>query len=689
MKLFRFKSVNYRLIATFLPLLLLVLAGSAGFSYQYSKTIIQAEVEDKLRQQVASASNDLEIRLEQHAKITEALARDVESVGMTLKKDQYVTLVRNAVRANDDTFGMGVWFDNFAFQKDLKYFSNYAFRDKAKNDITWTNEYDSPDFDYSGEKQDWYQKGKSTTKSVEWSVPYLDTVQNVTMVTATAPFYDANKKFMGNVSGDLTLTQLQKLVQDIKVGNTGRAFLIDSEGTYLVDKDPEKIMKKKITEDTADYAALGTEMIKGTNGEKSFADGDETFHLVYRTLPSTGWKVALVLPDAELYSAVNDLLYQLIPIIGIAIVIASVLIYFFSRSIKNNLLRVNRLSEALSSGDLTQTLLVQSEDEFGVMAIHLNQTVTNLREMVGKMAFSASQVASTAEELAASAEQTTTAAEQISRSAVEVASGTEEQARHATHTTNTVSEISTGMELIATRVTGMADAAAHAAHTATDSHEVVQRALVQMEQIQETIGSSAEAVSMLGSKSDEIGQIVEMITTIAAQTNLLSLNAAIEAARAGEHGRGFAVVADEVRKLAEQSGQAAAQIANLVSQIQVEIQAAIYKMTQGTEVVQTGIQLVHDTGDSFFRIVRDVEVVSHQSQEIAAAVEEIAASTHSMQDAMHEITELSNIAAEHTQDVASSSQEQTAMMEEFTAATQLLGKMATELQDEIHKLKTT
>ncbi len=207
----------------------------------------------------------------------------------------------------------------------------------------------------------------------------------------------------------------------------------------------------------------------------------------------------------------------------------------------------------------------------------------------------------------------------------------------------------------------------------------------QMASIEKTVSSSAQVVTKLGERSKEIGQIVDTISGIAGQTNLLALNAAIEAARAGEQGRGFAVVAEEVRKLAEQSQEAAKEIAILISEIQSETDKAVVAMSDGTREVKVGAEVVNSAGQSFKEIVLLVNEESAQIKEISAAIQQMAAGSQQIVASAHDIDRISKDAAAQTQTVSAATEEQSASMEEIAASSQALAKMAEELQTAVRK----
>jgi methyl-accepting chemotaxis protein len=185
----------------------------------------------------------------------------------------------------------------------------------------------------------------------------------------------------------------------------------------------------------------------------------------------------------------------------------------------------------------------------------------------------------------------------------------------------------------------------------------------------------------LGERSKEIGQIVDTISGIAGQTNLLALNAAIEAARAGEQGRGFAVVAEEVRKLAEQSQDAAKQIAVLIGEIQGETDRAVAAMNNGTREVKLGAEVVNASGKSFQEIAEMVTRVSGQTKEISAAIELMANGSQQIVESVKEIDELSKHASGEAQTVSAATEEQSASMEEIASSSQALAHLAMDLRE--------
>lgn len=360
------------------------------------------------------------------------------------------------------------------------------------------------------------------------------------------------------------------------------------------------------------------------------------------------------------------------------------------RIINSNLKAVTTHLGILGNGDFSKDVPVESlqlRDEFGTLAKAFAAMQNSIRTLISQLSQMAEQLAASAEELTASAEQSSQAANQVAIAITDVAHGAEQQLTSIDNATTTVEQVSINIQQIVTNTTVMENTSAKTAGTAKEGMKAVETSINQMYNIEKTVNSSAIVVTKLGERSKEIGQIVDTISGIAGQTNLLALNAAIEAARAGEQGRGFAVVADEVRKLAEQSQDAAKQIAALISEIKMDTNHAVIAMTEGTKEVTKGTEVVNTAGQSFKEIATLVGALSNQGQEIATSIQKVGAGSQQIISDIKEIDDVSKNLTEQTQTVSAATEEQSASMEEIAASSQSLAKLAEDLQYAIQKFK--
>ncbi len=383
-----------------------------------------------------------------------------------------------------------------------------------------------------------------------------------------------------------------------------------------------------------------------------------------------------------------DVAVWTLSIIGaISLIVAVILGIYITRLITIPLARIQVAMELAEEGDFTKTLSYQSKDEIGILTKSYNHMTAKLRELISQISRTSDKVATFSETLNASASQTSNATEYIASSMQDVAVGTDNQVQQLIDTTTTLEKMDDSVEKISTSANIVSKTSSQAAEKSLDGNKAIEMVISQMETINNAIQELSVVISGLEQRSGEIGEIVQVITGIAAQTNLLALNAAIEAARAGEQGKGFAVVADEVRKLAEQSGASASQISTLISSIQSETEKAVKSMQFATEEVSSGSGKVNDAGSSFKQIQQAVGEIVVQIKEVTNAFGQMSKNSQTMYHTLESVKNVAQSNSGNTQSVSAATEEQLAVIEEISASSASLADMAEELQNKIHIFK--
>ncbi len=340
--------------------------------------------------------------------------------------------------------------------------------------------------------------------------------------------------------------------------------------------------------------------------------------------------------------------------LGVMLLVLLAMVYIFTAFYMAVLRSIADLKDAIhrmAEGDLTVQLTLQTRDEISHIADQVNAMGNRFRELVGNVLRSTHQVSAAAEELSAVSEQTN--------------QGINEQLAQTDQVATAVNQMSATVQEVARSAASTSDATRNAQQESHTGHGVVRDTVSTINALATEIRGAATAVRKLGEDSEEIGKVLDVIRTIAEQTNLLALNAAIEAARAGEQGRGFAVVADEVRTLAGRTQQSTQEIQAMIERLQAGARTAVQAMESSESKTEEGVSMAARAGDALESITRSVATIADMSAQIASAAEEQSTVAEEINRNVTQIASVSDQNAAASTQTASSSTELARLAEEL------------------------
>lgn len=676
-----FHSIRFRFMGTIGLLMIVTLLLVAGSSYYFADKYLRASLAETEQAVADGAVNELNHIIDIAFVHVENLAVSPQVQGGDIK--QIVPYLR------DEQSRTGI-FDNIAYVEGDGSAVNH------QGGVANVSE------------REYFKKVMQTQKPYVSEV-YVSKTGKKQSVALIVPIM-RNGQIAGFMMGGVTLDKVSEIIQNIKYKNTGFGALLDGQGMYIANPNrPEVVgnmnlstgvLAPELQEKLGDKGTLSPVLTKAVqdiiaSGVQQYAEfkstaGIDSVTSLY-TVPLAGgqqWILMLTTSKEEAAREVNNLFRISLTLSVISLLCALAITFWISGTFARPIMDINQIAKNIAAGILNRLeKKVSDKSELGQLYDSIFSMNENLRQLVQQVKVQSEQVAASSEELTASAQQSAQASNQVAASITDVARGADEQLAAVNDTSTVVGHLSSSIQQVAVNAHEVAGKSVQVADKAAAGNQSIEQAVCQMTSIEQTVVTSAGVVAKLGERSKEIGQIVDTIAGIASQTNLLALNAAIEAARAGEQGRGFAVVAEEVRKLAEQSEEAAKQIASLISEIQIETDTAVESMGNGTKEVKLGAEVVNASGQAFREITALVTNVSEQIKEISTDIEEMAKGSRQIVEAVRKIDEVTKKTAAESQTVSAATEEQSAALEEIASSSQSLADLASDLQSAVDKFK--
>ncbi|MCF5722043.1 HAMP domain-containing protein [Pseudomonas syringae] len=477
----------------------------------------------------------------------------------------------------------------------------------------------------------WY-KGAQSSNGSTLTEPYIDAATGQLIISIATPSSKAGQN-IGVVGGDLSLQTLVDNIGALNFGGLGYAFLVSADGKVLVHPNKDLVMKT-----LADMYPKNTPKISSdfSEVEANGKDNIVTFTPI-KGLPSVNWYLGISVDKDKSFAMLSEFRTSAVIATVIAVVIIIALLGMLIRVLLQPLHLMTRAMQDIADGegDLTRRLTIQNHDEFGTLGDAFNRFVERIHTSIREVS---------------------SATEQVNEVALRVVSASnssmvnsDEQANRTNSVAAAINELGAAAQEIARNAAQASHQASDARHLAEDGQQVVERNIKAMNQLSAMISASSSNIEALNSKTVNIGQILEVITSISQQTNLLALNAAIEAARAGEAGRGFAVVADEVRNLAHRTQESAQQVQKMIEELQVGARDSVSTMGESQRHSLESVDIANLAGERLNSVTQRIGEIDGMNQSVATATEEQTSVVESINMDITEINTLNQEGVENLQ----------------------------------------
>lgn len=524
---------------------------------------------------------------------------------------------------------------------------------------------------YTPLKRGWYTENINKDGLIT-TPAYMTLTTKVAVFSIVSAVKSRSGERIGVVGVDVALNALTDLINNIKIGKTGFAMLVQGDGTILANPQNPDLNFKKMAESGIQAFV---ELDKVDSGVAVLNWNDTDYMAYVHTSPELGWKLIGIIETVEVAAAAKQTITTLV-IIGLAlfvvfIILAYLLANAIVRPIQGASAMVNDIAEG--EGDLTRRLEIRHKNEVGELADGFNRFVGKLQEMIKKIAGNAGTLGTSSEQLFALSQEISANSGTMSDKSYSVAAAAEEMSTNMASVAAASEQAATNVTMVASATEEMNTTVSEIAKNSEQARSITLEMVNQAESV-------TKRINHLNTAAQEISAVTETISDISDQTNLLALNATIEAARAGESGKGFAVVANEIKDLAGQT-------ANATLEIKIKIDGVQGSTNETIREIEKISGVINQVNEIVSTIATAVEEQSTTTQEIAGNLNQ---ASSGISDVNENVAQSSTVSADIAKDIAEINDASSRMSETSTRVNtnaEELSALAVTLQDMVGQFK--
>lgn len=511
-----------------------------------------------------------------------------------------------------------------------------------------------------------------------------------------------NDKVVGVLIGRRDGNTLSEITSDIKYGELGYSFMINSKGTIIAHVNSEYVLSQLNPIELAvtdpdqytSYAGVIQTILDHKTGFLKYKDSiepdQEMLYAGYSEISGTDWIFVSTANQEEILEPINTLERTMLMMIGISIVICIIIVLILGEIITRPIIAMSDLSEKIAALDITENVLpkyLKRKDESGTLAKAMQEIMDSLRKIIGEISASSLQVSSTAQQLSATSEQSAVASEEVSRTVEEIAKGASDQAANTESGSSQAIRLGTIIEQNKEHMFNMNHAYDRVTGVVHDGLKDVQHLTEITNENNLATSEIYDIILKTNESTAKISEASNVIAVIAGQTNLLALNASIEAARAGEAGKGFAVVASEIKKLAGQSATSTNHIDGIVRDLQNNVAKAVDSIEKVNEISKEQSVSVDHTKQKYEAILGAMGESETAVGKLNVSQEEMSKAKNEILDMLQTLSAIAQENAAGTEEASSAMVEQSSSIEEIAKSSEKLSALAGNLQEIIKKFK--
>jgi len=485
----------------------------------------------------------------------------------------------------------------------------------------------------------WYKQAVNADGKTIIGDPYLS-------LDGTKVFIDVMKgikkdnEIIAVIGISITLDSLTDFINKIKIGKEGYLVVLDDKDTILANPADMSLNFKNASEISDSFY----DMLKEKKLESDVViDGEKYFSSEHKS-KFLGWKFVALALATEVMENVNSLSFSIIFISFAVIGIAGLIGFFISLQISKPISGIKRIIEIFGTGDLTVDFSTDKKDEIGQMCLSLDNMKKSLKDSVSEIVVTAMGIEKNSEKLKGISGMQYEGSKSLLNSSQNAESNIQNVSSAIEEVTSGIEEVTASAQVISKVAVELSGDAGNSSDQASEGGNTINKTVLMIKNAVVQSEGTTKLVGELAANAENIGEILNTISSIAEQTNLLALNAAIEAARAGEAGKGFAVVADEIRKLAEESKASTMNIGNILK----EIVSGVGKTDDAAKIIASTIEELDHNSEEIQKQFREILENSH---EIAGKVESLSASAEEQGAATEEISSAMDSSARSVQDI--------------------------------------